>query len=82
MDNSPIKIISNEHIIHINSELNCTIKKISDQSIIENFLIKGVESTEEILDARCTKDMTNLIYVIKHGIIVYNFKKKSLFKRV
>ena len=76
-DNSPIKIISNEHIIHINSELNCTIKKISDQSIIENFLIKGVESTEEILDARCTKDMTNLIYVIKHGIIVYNFKKKE-----
>ena len=77
LDNSPIKIISNEHIIHINSELNCTIKKISDQSIIENFLIKGVESTEEILDARCTKDMTNLIYVIKHGIIVYNFKKKE-----
>ena len=77
LDNSPIKIISNEHIIHINSELNCTIKKISDQSVIENFLIKGVESIEEILDARCTKDMTNLIYVIKHGIIVYNFKKKE-----
>ena len=77
LDQSPIKIISNEYLIFIDSQLNCYIKKISDQSIIENFTIKGIESTEEILDARFTKDMKNFIYVIKHGIIVYNFKKKE-----
>ena len=77
MDNSPIKIVSNEYLINIDSKLNCIIKKIADQSVIENFVIKGVESTEEILDARCTKDMANLVYVIKHGIIVYNFKNKE-----
>ena len=77
LDLSPIKIISNEYLIFIDSQLNCYIKKISDQSIIENFTIKGIESTEEILDARFTKDMKNFIYVIKHGIIVYNFKKKE-----
>ena len=77
LDDSPIKIISNEHIIYINSHLNCYIKKIIDQSIIESFDIKGIESTEEILDARCTRDMANLVYVIKHGIIVYNFKNKE-----
>ena len=77
LDNSPIKIVSNEYLINIDSKLNCIIKKIADQSVIENFVIKGVESTEEILDARCTKDMANLVYVIKHGIIVYNFKNKE-----
>jgi len=77
LDNSPIKIVSNEYLINIDSKLNCIIKKIADQSVIENFAIKGVESTEEILDARCTKDMANLVYVIKHGIIVYNFKNKE-----
>jgi len=77
LDKSPIKIISSEYLINIDSNLNCIIKKITDQSVIENFAIKGVESTEEILDARCTKDMANLVYVIKHGIIVYNFKNKE-----
>ena len=77
LDESPIKIISSEYLINIDSHLNCLIKKITDQSIIENFVIKGVESTEEILDAVCTKDMANLVYVIKHGIIVYNFKNKE-----
>ena len=77
LDESPIKIASNDHLIFIDANLNCTIKKITDQSIIEQFGIKGVESLEEILDARCTRDMANLIYVIKHGIIVYNFKKKE-----
>ena len=76
-DNSPIKIISNDHLIYIDSQLNCLIKKITDQSIKENFAIKGVESTEDILAAGCTKDMANFIYVIKHGIIVYNFKNKE-----
>ena len=77
LDESPIKIVSNDHLIFIDANLNCTIKKITDQSVIEQFSIKGVESLDEILDARCTRDMANLIYVIKHGIIVYNFKKKE-----
>ena len=77
MDESPIKIASNDHLIFIDNQLNCTIKKITDQSIIEQFNIKGVESIDEILDARCTRDMANLVYVIKHGIIVYNFKNKE-----
>ena len=76
-DESPIKILSNNHLILIDSNLNCTIKKISNQNIVENFQIKGVESYEEILEAKCTKDMANLVYVIKHGIIVYNFKKQE-----
>ena len=77
LDESPIKIASNDHLIFIDSQLNCSIRKITDQSIIEQFNIKGVESVDEILDARCTRDMANLVYVIKHGIIVYNFKKKE-----
>ena len=77
LDESPIKILSNNHLILIDRNLNCFVKKIADQSIIENFQIKGVESYEDILDARCTKDMANLIYVIKHGIIVYNYKKQE-----
>ena len=77
LDESPFKVISNDHLIYIDAQMNCYIKKITDQSIIESFQIKGVESIEDILDARCTKDMANLIYVIKHGIIVYNFKNKE-----
>ena len=77
LDESPIKIASDDHLIFIDSQLNCTIKKITDQSIIEQFNIKGVESIDEILDARCTRDMANLVYVIKHGTILYNFKKKE-----
>ena len=77
IDNSPVKIICDEYLINIDTELNCVIKKISNQSIIEKFQIKGVSTPEEILDARCTDDMKNFVYVIKHGIVNYNFRNKE-----
>ena len=77
VDNSPVKIITSECLINVDSELNCVIKKIFDQSIIEKFQIKGISSPEEILDGRCTDDMENFIYVIKHGIVIYNFRKRE-----
>ena len=76
-DESPIKTISNNHLILIDSNLNCIIKKINDQTILESLKLKGVESYNDILEVKCTKDMNNLIYVIKHGIIVYNLKTKE-----
>ena len=77
IDNSPIKIISNDYLITIDSQFNCFIKQITDFSIIESFQIKGVGSIEQILDAKFNKDMTKFLYVIKHGIIEYNFKNKE-----
>ena len=77
LDDSPIKIISSEHLINIDSELNCVIRKILSKDIIKTFKIKGIDFPGEILDARCSKDMEDFIYVIKGGIIAYNFKNKE-----
>ena len=76
-DNSPVKIISGEYIINIDSELNAVIMKIWDQSIKEKFQIKGISTPQEILDGRCNKDMTCFLYAIKDGIVIYNFKNKE-----
>ena len=76
-DNSPVKIISGEYIINVDSKLNCVIMKIWDQSIKEKFEIKGISTPQEILDGRCDKDMNNFLYAIKEGIIIYNFKNKE-----
>ena len=77
IDDSPIKIISDEYLICIDSDLNCEIKKISNQRILYTFKIKGVESPKEILDAQFTRDMTSFFYVIKEGIIKYIFLQKE-----
>ena len=76
-DDSPIKIISNGFIICISNDLNVLIKRISSQEIIANFKLKGVESTNDILDARCTDDMNSFLYVIKEGIIRYIINDKE-----
>ena len=76
-DDSPVKIITSEYLINIDSNLNCVIKKIFDQSILTTFQIKGISTPEEILDGRCTADMANFVYVIKNGIIIYNFKNRE-----
>ena len=77
LEDSTIKIICNEYLICINNELNVVIKKISTQEDLITFRLKGVESPEEILDAKCTDDMTSFIYVIKQGIIRYIFNDKE-----
>jgi hypothetical protein len=77
IDNSPVKIICNEYLINVDSDLNCVIRKIIDQTIIHKFQIKGINMPTEILDGRCTEDMANFIYVIKHGIVIYNFKNNE-----
>ena len=76
-DDSPVKIITSEYLINIDSNLNCVIKKIFDQSILTTFQIKGISTPDEILDGRCTDDMANFVYVIKNGIIIYNFKNRE-----
>ena len=76
-DDSPIKIITSEYLVNIDSNLNCVVKKISDQSILTTFQIKGISSPDEILDGRCTDDMANFVYVIKQGIIIYNFRNRE-----
>ena len=76
-DDSPIKIVSDEYLICINNELNVVIKNISTEEDLVTFRLKGVESPNEILDAKCTKDMTSFLYVIKQGIIRYIFNDKE-----
>ena len=77
LDNSPIKIISNEDLICINSDLNVNVKKISTQENLLSFEIKGIDSPSEILDARIKTDMSAFIYIIKEGIIKYLIEDKE-----
>ena len=77
IDDSPIKIISNQYLICISNDLNVLIKRISTEENVVTFKLKGVESTNEILDARCTDDMSSFLYVIKEGIIRYIFNNKE-----
>ena len=74
VDDSPIKIKSKDNLICISDDLNVLIKKISTQEDVASFKLKGVESTNDILDVRCTDDMSSFLYVIKDGIIKYTFK--------
>ena len=76
-DDSPIKIVDNEYLICIDNDLNVVIKKISSQEDLISFRLKGVESPGDILDARCTNDMSSFLYVIKQGIIRYIFNDKE-----
>ena len=72
-DNSPIKIISNDLLICIGEDLNCEIKRISNQEVVRRLSIKGVENPREILDARLSKDLSSFVYVIKQDIVRYIF---------
>ena len=73
IDDSPIKIKSKDYLICISDDLNVLIKKISTKEDVKSFKLKGVESTNDILDVRCTDDMNSFLYVIKDGIIKYTF---------
>ena len=81
LDDSPIKIVNNEYLLCIDNDLNVTIKSISTKEELMTFKLKGVDSIKDILDARCSFDMTYFIYAIKKGIIKYNFQDKE-FKGV
>ena len=76
-DDSPVKIISNDYLICISDELNVLIKKISTEENVDTFKLKGVESPNEIMDARCSNDMNSFLYVTKNGIIRYIFNDKE-----
>ena len=76
-DDSPIKIISNDYLILISSDLNVIIKKIPTLEDAQTFKLKGVESPNDILDARVSKDLSSFIYVIKDGIIKYTFNDQE-----
>ena len=77
LNDSPIKIICNENLICIGNDLNVEIIKITNQKKLQNFKLKGVEFPNEILDAKCTEDMSSFLYVIKQGIIRYIFYDKE-----
>ena len=77
MNDSPIKIISNEFLICISSDLNCDIIRIANEENIINFKLKGVESLDDILDARCTPNLDSFLYVTKKGIIRYVFLEQE-----
>lgn len=72
-DNSPLKIIANELLICIGEDLNCEIKRISNQEVVRRLSIKGVDNPREILDARLSKDLSSFVYVIKQDIVRYIF---------
>ena len=76
-DESPIKILFNEYIIIIKNDLICEFKYINTFKKYLSFKLKGIQSPNEILDARCMPDMSAFIYVIKQGIIKYIFKDKQ-----
>jgi hypothetical protein len=76
LDNSPIKIISNELIICIGEDLSCEIKRIANQEVVQRLQLKGVENPREILDARLSKDLSFFVYVINHhNLITFYFLK-------
>ena len=77
LDDSPMKIISNDNIILIGEDLGCRIKRICDEAPLGSFEIKGVDTYHEILDAKCNKDVSKFLYVIKQGIIQYKFFEKE-----
>ena len=81
LDDSPIKIVNNEYLLCIDNDLNVIIKSISTKEDLMTFKLKGVDSIKDVLDARCSLDMTSFIYVIKKGIIKYTFLDKQ-FKGV
>ena len=76
-DNSPIKLLFNEYIVSIQNDLYCEIKDIKTLKIFLSFKLKGIQTPDDILDSRCTSDMSAFIYVIKKGIIKYIFKEKK-----
>ena len=71
-NNSPIKIICGEYIVCINDDLICSFIKYKDGITALEFKIRGVYSSEEILDCKVTQDMKYFIYVIEQGIIKYH----------
>ena len=77
LDNSPIKFIMHNFLVCISDELNCKIIKLENEETLIEFKIKGIENYKEILDVKCSDDMSYLIYVIKQGIIKYDFKEKE-----
>ena len=77
LNDSPIKIICNENLICISNDLNVEIMNITNQKKLANFKLRGVEFPNEILDAKCTADMSSFLYVIKQGIIRYIFYDKE-----
>ena len=77
IDESPIKLLFNEYILSIKNDLNCELKYLKTLKIYLSFKLKGIQNPSEILDARCTPDMSAFIYVIKQGIIKYIFKDKQ-----
>ena len=76
-DESPIKLLFNEYIISIKKNLICEIKEIKTSKIFLSFKLKGIQNTNEILDSKCSPDMTSFVYVIKKGIIKYIIKDKQ-----
>ena len=77
VDESPIKLLFNEYIITIKNDLICELKHLKTLKNYLSFKLKGIKNPNEILDARCTPDMSAFIYVIKQGIIKYKFKEKQ-----
>ena len=73
-NSSPIKIICGEYLICINENLICSFIKIIDGITDLEFKLKGVVSTNEILDCRVSLDMKYFIYIIEEGIIKYNIE--------
>ena len=73
-NSSPIKIICGEYLICINENLICSFIKIIDGITDLEFKLKGVVSTNEILDCRVSLDMKYFIYIIEQGIIKYNIE--------
>ena len=70
----PIKKICGQYIVCVDEYLNCKLIRYIDNIIDYEFKLKGIYSTDEILDCRLTLDITSFIYVIKQGIIKYNLE--------
>ena len=76
-DESPIKLLFNEYLLSIKKDLNVKILDVKTSKTFLTFKLKGIQNTSDILDCRCTVDMSAFIYVIKKGVIKYIFKEKK-----
>ena len=76
-DESPIKLLFNGYLLSIKKDMICKILDVKTSKEFLTFKLKGIQNPSDILDCRCTADMSSFIYVIKKGVIKYIFEEKK-----
>lgn len=73
-NSSPIKLMCREFLVFVDKNFEGKIINYKDQNVLKTFKLKGLVNLKEILDIKADPNMNYLMYVIKEGIIQYNFE--------